>query len=173
MYKMLVGWFAFLSNHLESTKLTLCHILQAFCYKIPDHVSFEEAAMIEPLSVAVHAHTRAQTKAGDCLLITGCGPIGLVSALVGKASGCSTIIMTDIDQSKLDFAKAYIATHTINVGGKEVEDAVAEITKLGVSVDRSIECSGAQSALKMAVLATRPGGVVCVVGYVFQTVALI
>jgi L-iditol 2-dehydrogenase len=76
-----------------------------FCYVMPDHMTFEEGALLEPLSVAVHACRRAGVQAGSHVLITGAGPIGLVVLLVAKASGATKIIVTDVMQNRLDVAK--------------------------------------------------------------------
>lgn len=65
-------------------------------YRIPDHVSLEEAALLEPLSVGVHACKRAGVTLGSTVLITGAGPIGLVSLLSAKAMGASEVIITGI-----------------------------------------------------------------------------
>lgn len=64
------------------------------CYKLPDHVSMEEGALLEPLSVAVHACRRAGVCIGQKVLICGAGPIGLVCLLTARAMGASSIIMT-------------------------------------------------------------------------------
>jgi threonine dehydrogenase-like Zn-dependent dehydrogenase len=123
--------------------------------------------MLEPLSVAVHANSRVGTRAGESVLITGCGPIGLLSALVARAAGATKVIMMDVDKSKLDVALKMVATHVINVRAKTPEEGSAEIRALneGVGVDKCIECSGAESACLTAVMATVSGGTVCMVGH--------
>lgn len=65
-----------------------------FCYKLPDHMTMEEGALLEPLSVAVHACRRAGVTIGQKILICGAGPIGLVCLLTAKAMGASTVIIT-------------------------------------------------------------------------------
>lgn len=65
-----------------------------FCYKLPDHVSTEEGALLEPLSVGVHACQRAGVRIGKTVLICGAGPIGLVSLLTAKAMGASSVLIT-------------------------------------------------------------------------------
>lgn len=67
-----------------------------FCYKLPDHVSTEEGALLEPLSVGVHACRRAGVTIGQKVLICGAGPIGLVCLLTAKAMGASSVIITGI-----------------------------------------------------------------------------
>lgn len=65
-----------------------------FCYKLPDHMTMEEGALLEPLSVAVHACRRAGVTIGQKILICGAGPIGLVCLLTAKAMGASSVIIT-------------------------------------------------------------------------------
>merc|ERR1712021_97590 len=67
-----------------------------WCHKIPENMTYEEAAFIEPLSVGIHACRRAGVTLGHTILITGCGPIGLVSLLAAKAMGASRVVMTDM-----------------------------------------------------------------------------
>lgn len=71
-----------------------------WCHKIPDNMTYEEAAFIEPLSVGIHACRRAGVTLGHTILITGCGPIGLVSLLSAKAMGASKVIMTDMIEKR-------------------------------------------------------------------------
>jgi len=76
-----------------------------FCYKMPDHMTFEEGALLEPLSVGVHACRRGGVKVGSHVLITGAGPIGLVVLLVARASGATKIIVSDMMANRLEVAK--------------------------------------------------------------------
>jgi D-xylulose reductase len=69
----------------------------AFTFKLPDNVTFAEAAMVEPLAVGVHAATKARIKPGDVALVMGAGPIGLVTALSALAAGCARVFVSDID----------------------------------------------------------------------------
>lgn len=141
-----------------------------FCFKLPDHVSFEEAACLEPLSVGVHACERADIHIGQNVLITGAGPIGLVNILVARARGATKIIITDIDENRLTVAKKFGADVTVNSKtgcGDGSPQAVAQklIEGLGgVEPDIAIECSGAETALTTAILACKPGGTVVLVG---------
>ena len=72
-----------------------------FCFKIPDSMSLEEAALMEPLAVGVHACTRAGVGLGKSVLVCGAGPIGLVNVLTAKAMGALKIVITDIDENRL------------------------------------------------------------------------
>lgn len=136
-----------------------------FCYKLPDNISLEEGALMEPLSVGIHACKRAGITAGSSVVICGAGPIGLVSLLVCKAMGASKICITDIFQNRLEVAKKLGATCQILVKDKDHKDIIEEIkSKLGNCPDSTIECSGAESSVKLAILVTKRGGTVVLVG---------
>lgn len=142
-----------------------CHAAD-FCYKLPKNVTLEEGALMEPLSIGVHACRRAGISAGYTVLICGAGPIGLVNLLVAKAMGATRICITDICENRLELAKNLGATQSVCVESKTTEDSVLEIkAKTGRSPDVAIECSGAASSIKLAVLATKPGGVVVQIGH--------
>lgn len=137
-----------------------------FCYKLPDNVSFEEGALLEPLSVGVHACQRAGVTVGRNVLICGAGPIGLVSLLTAKAMGAARVIVIDIIASRLEFAKQLGADVIMTVElSSEPRANASVITKLlGCQPDVTIECSGAESCLQTAVYATKSGGVTMLVG---------
>lgn len=136
-----------------------------FCFKLPDHVSFEEGALLEPLSVGVHATNRAGVGLGNTVLVCGAGPIGLVNILTAKAKGASLICVTDIDESRLKVAKEIGADFAIKVTSGDPQVVAQEIEKaVGDKVDITIECSGAAKSIQTAVYATKSGGVVVLVG---------
>eukprot|EP01114_Cavostelium_apophysatum_P009413 TRINITY_DN2254_c0_g1_i3.p1 TRINITY_DN2254_c0_g1~~TRINITY_DN2254_c0_g1_i3.p1 ORF type:complete len:362 (-),score=63.10 TRINITY_DN2254_c0_g1_i3:203-1288(-) len=131
-----------------------------FCYKLPDHVSFEEGAMCEPLSVGIHACRRAGVQIGTRVLITGAGPIGLMCLLAAKAAGATQIVIVDIKQDRLDVASRLGA-----IGVHATKDLSAEMKQLGLGpIDVTIECSGAEPAVRTAIRNTKSGGVVVLVG---------
>ncbi|XP_041362944.1 sorbitol dehydrogenase-like [Gigantopelta aegis] len=135
-----------------------------FCFKLPDHVSTEEGALLEPLSVAVHACNRADVGLGHKVLICGAGPIGLVNLLTVKARGASEVCITDIDQTRLEFAKKLGADFTIKVTKDPKETALQVEEVFGQPADITIECSAAPSSIKTAIFATCSGGCVLLVG---------
>ncbi|XP_063245092.1 sorbitol dehydrogenase-like [Bacillus rossius redtenbacheri] len=137
-----------------------------FCYKLPDHVSLEEGALLEPLSVGVHACKRAGVTLGSHVLITGAGPIGLVSLLAAKAMGASKVIITDLVAHRLEFARKLGADYTLQVGlSDDVDELAAKVRDaLGQAPDLSVDCTGAESTARLAVKSTKGGGVVAVVG---------
>lgn len=137
-----------------------------FCYKLPDNVTYEEGALIEPLSVGIHACRRAGVSLGSTVLICGAGPIGLVCLLVAKAMGASKVLITDLFPERLVVAKELGADFQLQVKkGDEAKQLAKSVEdKLGVQPHVTIECTGAESCVQTAVYATRPGGVVVVVG---------
>lgn len=137
-----------------------------FCYKLPDHVSMEEGALLEPLSVGVHACRRGGLSAGDTVLVLGAGPIGLLIMLTAKAMGASKVLITDILQSRLDFAKKLGADHTVLVSRDSKEDELVKNIHelLGGHPNVSFDASGAQATVRLAMLATKSGGVAVLVG---------
>ncbi|KAK0629651.1 chaperonin 10-like protein [Bombardia bombarda] len=83
-----------------------------WCHKLPDNISFEAAALLEPLSVAVHAVNRATPTPGSTALVLGAGTVGLLTAAMARQAGCATVTITDVDQGRVDFAIAKgFATH--------------------------------------------------------------
>jgi len=134
-----------------------------FCFKLPDHVSYDEGAMCEPLSVGVHAVTRAHISIGQSALVTGAGPIGLMSIMAAKAAGAGIIICTDIKPERLEVAKSLGATHTIDLS--QTSDGAARVQEiLPGGVNATIECSGVESAVTLGIRATCNGGVLVLVG---------
>jgi L-iditol 2-dehydrogenase len=140
---------------------------QRVLYALPDEVSFVQAAMIEPLSVAVHAVNRANLTGGvsgrDAAVI-GSGMIGLLAIQVLKARDARRIIAVDIDEAKLETAKAMGATDAVNSAG----DAVAEIRELtgGRGVDVTFEAVGVEATGNIAVRSLRKGGTAVLIGNV-------
>ncbi|XP_067636043.1 sorbitol dehydrogenase-like [Eurosta solidaginis] len=137
-----------------------------FCFKLPDHVSMEEGALLEPLSVGVHACRRAGVELGSKVLVLGAGPIGLVTLLTAKAMGAEKILITDLVQQRLDVAKELGATHTLLINKNDTaEDVVKQVhAVMGAEPDKSIDCCGAESTTRVSILGTRSGGCVVIVG---------
>lgn len=136
-----------------------------FCHKLPPNMNLEEGAIMEPLSVGVHATKRGKVQVGDVVLILGAGPIGLVTLLSAKAKGASKIIITDILDVKLKAAKDLGANHTINVTGMKEDDIIAKITELlGQQPNKTFDCTGAQICVRVALKVTKSKGIVVLVG---------
>jgi L-iditol 2-dehydrogenase len=134
-----------------------------FCFKLPDNVSLEEGAMIEPLSTGIYAARVAPVVMGDTVVITGAGPIGLMNLLACKAAGATNILISDMVASRLEVAKQIGATQVIAGGADELKAAAQELTD-GRGADVCIECAGHPSAINAAIGAARPGATVVLIG---------
>jgi len=139
-------------------------------HRLPDNLSFEEAAMLEPLSVALHAVSLAPVQAGDTALVVGAGMIGLLLVEVLSTAGCSRIFATDLDQSRLDLARTVGATDVI-AAGRDPAEAVLEHTG-GTGVDVAMEAVGRTETVEASIDSVRKGGTVVLVGNVAPEVAL-
>ncbi|CAG0922579.1 unnamed protein product [Notodromas monacha] len=138
-----------------------------FCFKLPDHVSDEEGALLEPLSVGVHACRRAGVTLGARVLICGAGPIGLVNLLVAKAMGAAFVCLTDLDENRLQVALSMGADAGITIAKEQTADEALAMIKeafKGDSPTHTIECTGAESSIRLGMLATKSGGVMVLVG---------
>lgn len=144
----------------------------AWCHKLPATMTFEEGALLEPLSVALAAVDRSGIKLGDAVLICGAGPIGLLSLLCAKAAGAEPIVITDINRGRLKFAAKLVAdkpgtlgTYLVPRGSTAEENAAAIVAAFGgIEPDACLECTGAESSIGAAITAVRFGGTVFVVG---------
>jgi len=139
----------------------------SFTHKLPDNVSYEEAALLESLAVVVHAVRRAGVSAGNYVMVCGAGAVGLLCLQTAKAFGASHVIVTDIVDHRLEIAKKLGADFTINVKDKTDEQIVAEIWKPlgGKQPNVTFECTGAEAATRVAIMATAQGGVLSLVGF--------
>lgn len=146
---------------------TVVHPAQ-FVFKLPDNVSYAEGAMAEPLSVGLQAVKKADIKPGDVALVTGCGTIGMVTAMAALAGGCSKVIITDIIQEKLDIASQF-GIIPVNIEERNVSDVVSKITE-GWGVDVIFEASGSESAISGIFESLCPGGTVVFIGMPVQLV---
>ncbi len=129
----------------------------SFAYTLPDSLSDEEGALIEPLSVGLWACRKAQLQGADHILVTGAGPVGLLAMKVALALGATQITMTDVSPQRLEVARKLGATRTVNVAKESLADA-------GVEADVLIECSGNQKALIDGIRSLRPAGKAVAVG---------
>lgn len=133
-----------------------------FCYKLPDHVSLQEGALIEPLAVAVHIVRQAEIKPGQTVVVMGAGPVGLLCCAVAKAFGASKIVAVDIQASRLEFAAKYAATHTFTPARVSAEENAANLLKaagLPNGADAVIDASGAEPSIQTSQHVVRRGGI--------------
>lgn len=128
----------------------------AFAHPIPDSLSDDGAALIEPLSVAMQGARKAQITAGDRVLISGAGPIGIMLTQVALAMGATEVFVSDLDESR--------RTRALEFGATGVIDAREDVASLGLDVDAYIDASGAHPAIVAGIMNVRPAGRVVLVG---------
>ena len=143
----------------------------AFTFKLPDNVSFAEAAMVEPFAVGLQASVKAKIQPGDTAVVTGAGPIGIMAALAALAGGCSHVIVSDLVDEKLAIAARYPGISTVNVKTRTLADTVNEATD-GWGVDVVFEASGAPRAYQGIQDVIRPGGCLVLIGMPVEPVQL-
>lgn len=134
-----------------------------FVFPIPDSLSFEEAALVEPFSVGIHAAARTNLQPGSTIAIMGMGPVGLMAVAAARAYGASRIIVTDLEPVRLEAARQLGATHIINVRDQNPDEAIRLITG-GKGVDVAWETAGNPRALQSALASLKRGGKLAVVG---------
>jgi L-iditol 2-dehydrogenase len=127
--------------------------------RLPDDLTYERAAMAEPVSVAVHAVKRMGIQTGDRVAVIGAGMIGLLVLQVLKEAGAGEVIAVDIDPAKLAMAK--------ELGADQTTDASA-----GMELDAAVEAVGLSQTVEMAILSVRKGGKVSLVGNLSPTVQI-
>ncbi len=132
---------------------------------VPDSLSDEAAALIEPLSVAVWAAHKASIAPGDRVLVTGAGPVGLLCADVARARGAASVVVSDTNAARLAVAGERGAQQTVDVSAGALEDQVEP-------VDVVLECSGAGPAVRSAFAVTGPAARVVLIGMGAATLEL-
>ncbi|KAF2139780.1 uncharacterized protein K452DRAFT_300284 [Aplosporella prunicola CBS 121167] len=144
----------------DGTLATYYNLPEECCFRLPENMSFEEGALIEPLSVAVHCCKLAAITQGASVLVTGAGPIGLLVCAVARAFGASTIVVADIVESRLAFAKKYAATHTylIKPGKSSLAEELPSQLDLPDGFDIIIEATGVEACTQDGVAVLNRGG---------------
>jgi L-iditol 2-dehydrogenase len=125
-------------------------IHEDFAFALPDELSDETGALMEPLSVGIWACRKADVRGGDRVLITGAGPIGLLAMQVARAFGATHVEISDVNEHRLALARRTGATRALRAGVDEPAEA-----------DAMIECSGQPAALQTGLAALRPAGTAC------------
>ena len=136
-------------------------------HKMPDGLSYELAALTEPMAIAVHeVLERSKIECQDFVVVTGAGPIGILAAFVAKAAGASKIAMTGMSAGEIirfEVAKQLGVDYIINVEKENALDKVTELTN-GKGADIVIETSGSGSAITQSVDFIKTGGRLCAIG---------
>ena len=138
-------------------------------YPVPDEVPFEHAAMVEPISVAVHAVGRAPMPARTAVVV-GTGTIGLLVIQALRAAGTQRVFAVDVDEGKLALARQLGADVGLNPASVDVPAEVRRLTEGGADV--ALECVGATEPIKTAVASVRKGGSVVLVGNIAPAIQL-
>ena len=138
-------------------------VKEPYVYELPDYLSYETGALIEPLSVATHAVRRADIRLGETVLIIGAGAIGMMVAAMCRRSGAAEVIIADFSDQRLEMAKQVGATVTVNSGKEDLEQAVARLTH-GKGVDKSFECVGRESCFLQAIMTLKRNGTATIIG---------
>ncbi|KAK8067691.1 alcohol dehydrogenase GroES-like domain-containing protein [Apiospora saccharicola] len=153
-------------------------------HKLPESVTLEQGALVEPLSVAMHARDRAQLKPGSTVLVLGAGAVGLLCAAACKASGAKAVIIADIQEDRVNFAVengfADVAIVVPMARPQTIEDKLAYAKELAGRVTASkvgcergeevgevsvtFECTGVESCMQTAIYATQAGGKIMIIG---------
>ena len=135
----------------------------AFTFKIPEHMSYAEGAMVEPLAIGMQAATKADIKPGDIGLVYGAGTIGVMCALSALASGCAEVIVVDVVNEKLATVNDYEGITVVNSLSQDVAEVVAAKTgSRGVNV--VFECCGVEAVITRICQHVAPNGTVVLVG---------
>jgi L-iditol 2-dehydrogenase len=144
---------------------------QRVVYKLPDSLSFAEAAMLEAVSVALHAVRVSEVRSGESALVIGAGMIGLLTLQAAKAAGCSPVMIADVDESRLAMAKETGADVLLHASGAELLTAVMERTS-GKGVDVVFEAVGRNETIASAIDCVRKGGTVTLIGNITPEIKL-
>lgn len=126
-------------------------------FEIPESCSYEDVAVLEPLSTVVHGQRLLKLEQGESAALIGTGPIGLMHLQMALIGGATTIIAVDISETRLAVAKEFGATHTINASKVDTVDAIKDLTH-GMGTDVSIESTGTVDGWQSSLKAVRKGG---------------
>jgi L-iditol 2-dehydrogenase len=139
-------------------------------YRLPENLRYEQAALIEAVSVALHAVGLTPVRLGDTAVVVGSGMIGLLTMQAARAAGCARVIAVDVDEGRLALARENGATDAVKADAATVEK-ILELTG-GRGADVALECVGATEPVRTAIASVRKGGAVTLVGNVTPVVDL-
>ncbi|HTW62045.1 MAG TPA: galactitol-1-phosphate 5-dehydrogenase [Terracidiphilus sp.] len=140
-------------------------------YPLPDTISFAEAALLEAVSVALHAVRVSAVRGGETALVVGAGMIGLLTLQAARAAGCARVFIADIDATRLALAAQAGADQILDASGGDLLDQVLALTG-GRGVDLALEAVGRSETVSSAIDCTRKGGTVTLVGNIQPVVEL-
>jgi L-iditol 2-dehydrogenase len=140
-------------------------------YPLPDNMPFPHAAMIEAVSVAVHAVSLTPIALDDTVVVVGAGMIGLLTLQAARLAGAGSVIVLDVDDTRLALARSLGATYTFNSRNPDVIAQIIEQTS-GRGADAALECAGSTIPVKLSLDSVRKGGTVTLVGNIAPTIEL-
>jgi L-iditol 2-dehydrogenase len=155
--------------HRNGAMAELITVPEYIVYKIPDAVSYEHAAMVEPLSVAVHAVMQVKPDIMDTAVVIGCGIIGQLIIQCLRVVGCYRIIAVDVDDDKLKTAGNLGATSLINSHSENVQELVEKLT-LKEGADIGFEAVGITDTVNFGISLIKKGGSFCLVGNISKNI---
>jgi L-iditol 2-dehydrogenase len=144
---------------------------QRIAYHLPEALSFQEAAMLEAVSVALHAVRVSEMKGGETALVIGAGMIGLLTLQAAKAAGAAKVLVADIDRTRLETAKSIGADETLLLSGNELVKEILRQTE-GRGVDVVLEAVGRQETIAASIASVRKGGTVTLIGNISPEVKI-
>ncbi|HLP18361.1 MAG TPA: zinc-dependent alcohol dehydrogenase family protein [Bacteroidota bacterium] len=149
-----------------------CIIPYRQAYALPPGLSIEHAAMIEPISCVVHGIDKAHIEAGESVVILGGGTIGMIMMQLARASGASTIILSEPNSEKRNNAASFGADYTVDPSSADLASVVQDLTQIGA--DCVIECAGRRETAEQALALSRKGGRVVLFGVcpIGETIAM-
>jgi len=157
--------------HREGAFAEYVAVPERILYRLPDNLSFPEAAMLEAVSVALHAVHVTEIEGGETALVIGAGMIGLLLVQAARALGCSRVFVADIDATRLELAKSLGADETFLASGDDLLQTILQRTS-GEGVDIVFEAVGRNETVASAIDCTRKGGKVTLVGNIAKEVTL-
>jgi len=141
---------------------------EASLHRIPEHLSFEHAALAEPLAVVIKGVLeRVRVNPEDFVVVLGCGPVGLLVANVVKAEGARTVVITgtDLDENtRLEAARHMNIDHVVNVQQENLKETVSSLTN-GIGADLVVEACGVETAINQAFDILRTDGRIAAIGH--------
>ncbi len=140
-------------------------------YRLPAELGFPEAAMLEAVSVALHAVRLSDVRGGETALVIGAGMIGLLTAQAAQVAGCGRVLISDVDRTRLERAKEVGITEALALTGEALAAEVLRVTD-GVGADLVLEAVGRAETVGSAVRCVRRGGTVTLVGNIEAEVPL-
>ena len=138
-------------------------IPQHILYKLPDNVTFEQAAMVEPVAVAAHAVNISKIQPGQSAVVVGTGMVGMFAVNMLKIAGANPIIAIDLDVQKLELSKEFGATHTLKSTDETLQEKVKKLTK-NRGADFGFEVVGISETVNICINSLRKGGTAVLVG---------